>query len=199
MITTVWCIITGCEFWSPLSPLIISLLARAGWGRVWLVIMDGEGEWRQVKVCQQTGERRAVSWHRSNWWGDQHWQHNTQTPGRWRERHRSWASQSWAQSTPSFASMTILIIQRSRIAAVFFSDDVWIVWPCQETVGTVVLAVMLPSVTSALFISPCSPPQSKVTRLQVGSLKDKSVHKDSDEHGMSSIHLMTPNLWGCPR
>ena len=35
--------------------------AWLGWpGRVWLVIMDGDGEWRQVKVCQGLESRGCV-------------------------------------------------------------------------------------------------------------------------------------------
>ena len=67
--------------------------------RVFLIstVMDGDGEWRQVKVCQcpGSGERAgAVCRDIAQIDEETNIGNNTQARGENRERHRSWASQS---------------------------------------------------------------------------------------------------------
>ena len=133
-------------------------------GRVWLVIMDGDGEWRQVKVCQRLESRGCVVtslklMRRPTLATQQH-------------RHRGDGERDIAPGLHN----QVLICSVRRNASFFCTRRLFDLLAC---------VVMLPCVTSALFISPRSPAQtasSHQTASWVSQTQNKLDVKCQESH-----------------
>ena len=141
-------------------------------GRVWLVIMDGDGEWRQVKVCQRLESRGCVVtslklMRRPTLATQQH-------------RHQGDGERDIAPGLHN----QVLICSVRRNASFFCTRRLFDLLAC---------VVMLPCVTSALFISPRSPAQT------ASSHQTASWVSQTQTSWMSSVKRVTlkTNLSQC--